>query len=93
MMNDAPDLVLGFHPGFRASWQSAVGGAPGGPLCAPNLKKWTGDHPVDAAAVTASLFTSFCVTKDRLTILDIGPTALSLLGIEIPETSEGGPAA
>lgn len=70
-----------------------MGGAPGGPFWEPNLKKWSGDHLVDPAAVSASLFTSFPVHKDAPTILDVAPTALSLLGLELPENFEGEPLA
>lgn len=89
LADDAPDLVIGFHPGFRASWQSALGGAPGGPILVPNLKKWSGDHLVDPSAVPGSLFTSFGVEADKPSVLDLGPTVLSLLGIEIPKHWEG----
>ena len=85
----APDLVVGFHPGFRASWQTALGGTPSGPLYEPNLRKWTGDHLFDAAAVPGCLFTSFPVRKNNPTVLDIGPTALTLLGLNPPDTCEG----
>lgn len=85
----APDLVIGFHPGFRASWQSALGAAPGGDILAPNLKKWTGDHLIDPAAVPGSLFCTLPLKPDSPTILDIAPTALSILGVSAPEHFEG----
>jgi predicted AlkP superfamily phosphohydrolase/phosphomutase len=85
----APDLVVGYHPGYRASWQTALGGTPNGPLYEDNLKKWTGDHLFDAAAVPGCLFTSFQVKNNNPTILDIGPTALSLLGLKPTDSSEG----
>lgn len=54
----APDLVIGFAAGFRASWQTALGGVPA-PLIEDNRKNWSGDHCVDPALVPGVLFTSF----------------------------------
>ena len=56
--NDAPDLVIGYEPGFRASWQTTLGGVPAS-LVDDNNKKWSGDHCVTPAAVPGVLFTSF----------------------------------
>jgi predicted AlkP superfamily phosphohydrolase/phosphomutase len=56
--NDAPDLVVGYAPGFRASWQTTLGGAPKS-LVEDNARKWSGDHCMDPAAVPGVLFTSF----------------------------------
>ena len=55
---DAPDLVIGYEPGFRASWQTTLGGVPGS-LIDDNKKKWSGDHCITPAAVPGVLFTSF----------------------------------
>ena len=56
--DDAPDLVIGYQPGFRASWQTTLGGVPG-ELIEDNRKKWSGDHCVAPDAVPGVLFTSF----------------------------------
>ena len=55
---DAPDLVIGYEPGFRASWQTTLGGVPAS-LVDDNNKKWSGDHCITPAAVPGVLFTSF----------------------------------
>jgi predicted AlkP superfamily phosphohydrolase/phosphomutase len=55
---DAPDLVIGYEPGFRASWQTTLGGVPGS-LVDDNKKKWSGDHCITPEAVPGVLFTSF----------------------------------
>ena len=56
--NDAPDLVVGYEPGFRASWQTTLGGVPV-TLIDDNNKKWSGDHCITPEAVPGVLFTSF----------------------------------
>jgi len=52
---NAPDLLVNFHPGFRVSWESAVGGFANS-LIADNMRKWSGDHIVDPEAVPGVLF-------------------------------------
>jgi predicted AlkP superfamily phosphohydrolase/phosphomutase len=56
-MADAPDLVIGYAPGYRASWQTALGGVPA-KLVEPNNKKWSGDHLVEPSTVPGVLFAS-----------------------------------
>jgi predicted AlkP superfamily phosphohydrolase/phosphomutase len=56
--NDAPDLVVGYAPGYRASWQTSLGVTPD-LLVEDNLQKWSGDHCIDPDAVPGVLFTSF----------------------------------
>lgn len=56
--NDAPDLIIGYESGFRASWQTTLGGVPA-TLVDDNNKKWSGDHCITPDAVPGVLFTSF----------------------------------
>ncbi|MBE9548760.1 MAG: alkaline phosphatase family protein [Proteobacteria bacterium] len=55
---DAPDMVVGYEPVFRASWQTTLGAVPTD-LIEPNAKKWSGDHCITPEAVPGVLFTSF----------------------------------
>lgn len=55
---DAPDMVLGYAPGYRASWQTTLGAVPTH-LIDDNRQFWSGDHCIDPAAVPGVLFTSF----------------------------------
>jgi len=55
---DAPDLVVGYEPTFRASWQTTLGAVPKD-LIEANAKKWSGDHCITPEAVPGVLFTSF----------------------------------
>lgn len=62
--NVAPDLIVGYSPGYRASWETALGQVP--PLViqgqAPqsviedNNDLWIGDHCIDPAYVPGVLF-------------------------------------
>ena len=51
---NAPDLLVNFRPGFRVSWQSAVGGFANS-LIEDNNRKWSGDHIIDPEAVPGIL--------------------------------------
>ena len=82
--DDSPDLILGFAPGYRASWQTAIGGAPES-LVEDNKKRWSGDHLVDAHDVAGIFFTNQKIQNPNPTILDIAPTVLQCFGIKAEE--------
>jgi len=67
---DAPDLVVGYHPGFRASWQTTLGAVPAA-LVDDNDRKWSGDHCVAPDAVPGVLFTSFQPEQPMESIPDV----------------------
>lgn len=56
--DDVPDLVVGYHPGYRASWQTTLG-AVHDALIEYNMGKWSGDHCIASDEVPGVLFTSF----------------------------------
>ena len=72
---DAPDMVLGYAPGYRASWQTTLGAAPTH-LIDDNRQFWSGDHCIDPEAVPGVLFTSFIPSEP---IADIASMAQLLL--------------
>ena len=53
----APDLIVGYAPGYRSSWQSALGGVPA-PLIEDNLDEWRGDHCIDPQFVPGVLLSN-----------------------------------
>jgi predicted AlkP superfamily phosphohydrolase/phosphomutase len=67
---DAPDLVIGYRPGFRASWQTTLGAVPAH-LLDDNDRKWSGDHCITPSAVPGVLFTSFKPEEPLESIADI----------------------
>ena len=54
-IEDAPDLLVGYAPGFRASWQTALGGAPA-TVFEANAQPWSGDHCIAPEAVPGVFF-------------------------------------
>ncbi|MBI5056675.1 MAG: alkaline phosphatase family protein [Nitrospirae bacterium] len=79
-VNESPDLVVGFQDGYRASWQTAIGGAPS-ELIIDNLKKWSGDHIVDPSVVPGIFLTNFMTNSNSPSLMDIAPTVLSCFGM------------
>ncbi len=85
---EAPDIIIGFNPGYRMSWQSAMGGVTPW-IIKDNEEEWKGDHLIDRNHVPGVLFTNFKIRKQNPSIMDIAPTVLSLLGLEIPKSMDG----
>ncbi len=71
----APDLIVGYSPGYRASWQTALGGAPPEEVT-DNNDAWIGDHCVNPIDVPGVLFTNRKVSSESLGLQDV--TALIL---------------
>jgi len=87
-IKEAPDLVIGFAPGYRASWQTAIGGAPP-KILEDNLKRWSGDHITDADSVPGIFLCNRPIASLEPTVKDIAPTVLDCLGLVRPAEMEG----
>jgi len=87
-VQEAPDIMIGFEPGYRMSWQTAVGGATP-KVVFDNKKVWNGDHLVDPEFVPGVLFTNFKINNRNPNQKDIAPTILNLAGLKIPEGIDG----
>ncbi|MHC4479696.1 MAG: alkaline phosphatase family protein [Planctomycetota bacterium] len=85
---EAPDMVLGTSPGYRMSWQTAVGGV-GPDVLSPNRKHWSGDHIVEPSSVPGAILTNAPLNVAEAGAEDIAPTMLALLGLEVPEECDG----
>jgi predicted AlkP superfamily phosphohydrolase/phosphomutase len=84
----APDLIIGYAAGYRASWGAAVGKVTAH-VFEDNHKPWSGDHCVDPVLVPGVLFSSYKLDAKNPGIEDMAPTALKLFGIERPAWMEG----
>jgi predicted AlkP superfamily phosphohydrolase/phosphomutase len=78
---DAPDLQVGFAPGYRASWPTVFGDAPTR-VVVPNLSRWSGDHASMAAAgVPGVWLSSVKLPQDAGGVLDVAPSVLAYFGV------------
>ncbi|MEX2270547.1 MAG: alkaline phosphatase family protein [Vicinamibacterales bacterium] len=88
-LHNAPDLQVGFHDGYRVSWQTTLGGSPQG-IVYPNMKKWSGDHGgYDFAETAGVLVSNRKLTGGAARIIDIAPTVLKHFGLQIPGGIDG----
>ena len=86
--SEAPDLVVGYNPGYRVSWDSVTGTVES-EIFTDNLKAWSGDHHVDPKKIPGILFSSAKTKKESPHIVDIAPTVLNVFGVKIPAYMEG----
>ncbi|MHC4265730.1 MAG: alkaline phosphatase family protein [Planctomycetota bacterium] len=89
---EAPDLVVGYNLGYRASWETAIGQVTD-KIFHENTKAWSGDHCIDPSLVPGVLFCNRPVNSEEPRLMDIGPTVLDMFGIDVPEYMDGVPLA
>jgi predicted AlkP superfamily phosphohydrolase/phosphomutase len=74
-----PDLIVGFGRGYRASWQTALGGVPPS-LLDDNTDAWIGDHCINPADVPGVLLSNRTIRAENPALKDITVTILKLFG-------------
>jgi hypothetical protein len=84
----APDLIVGYAPGYRASWETALGEAPGGVL-EDNNDAWIADHCIDPREVPAVLFTSAKRRAGEPKLKDLPVSLLAAFGVARPQQMTG----
>ena len=84
----APDVVVGYNPGYRSSWGVALGRV-GGPVFEDNTKAWSGDHCVDPPLIPGVVFCNRDFGAERPGIEDMAPTAMRLFGYDPPAHMDG----
>jgi len=87
-IENAPDLIIGFYPGWRHSWES-VSGKVEREIFIDNDKAWSADHCIDHRYVPGVFFSSRKVKTERPAIWDIAPTVLHMFGIKPPAYMDG----
>jgi predicted AlkP superfamily phosphohydrolase/phosphomutase len=88
--SDAPDLLVGYQVGYRASWENAVGQVTG-QVFHDNEKAWSGDHCIDHSLVPGVIFCNRKISDERPRLIDIGPTVLDMFGVKVPAYMDGKP--
>ncbi|HEY7615608.1 MAG TPA: alkaline phosphatase family protein [Terriglobales bacterium] len=87
-VENAPDLIVGYGNGFRASWDSVTGRVTG-EVFRDNTKAWSGDHCVDPRLVPGVLFCNQKIEDEKPGIVDVAPTMLKLFGLPLPTQFDG----
>jgi predicted AlkP superfamily phosphohydrolase/phosphomutase len=90
-LQNAAELQVGMHDGYRVSWQTTLGGSPPG-IVYKNDRKWSADHGgYDFAITSGILVTSRPITTASPRIIDIAPTVLRYFGLAVPTDIDGKP--
>jgi len=87
---EAPDLIVGYERGYRASWETAIGQVTAS-VFHDNTKAWSGDHCIDPSLVPGVLFCNRPIETEKPRLLDIGATVLDMFGVEVPGYMDGRP--
>ena len=77
----APDLIIGYHPGYRCSWQSALGAVPGETV-EDNKDSWIGDHCISPQFVPGVLLSNRPMRIADPRLADLTATILAAFGVE-----------
>lgn len=86
----APDLIVGYRRGYRASWQTALGGVPG-PLIENNDQAWIGDHCMAADEVPGVVLSNHRISVADPQMADIPVTILKEFGLPAGSDMMGRP--
>jgi predicted AlkP superfamily phosphohydrolase/phosphomutase len=86
----APDLQIGFAPGYRSSWETSLGGAPAGEALVDNPKAWCGDHAAsDVVHTPGVLLSNAKIRHEDPALVDLSSTILGLF--QAPISGPGRP--
>jgi predicted AlkP superfamily phosphohydrolase/phosphomutase len=84
----APDLIVGYSPGYRAAWETGVGGLANSTF-EDNTDAWIADHCINAGDVPGVLFTTGKIPPVKASLKDLPVSLLALFGIA-PEPGMAG---
>lgn len=86
----APDLIVGYRPPYRASWETGLGGVPTQTVV-DNDDAWIGDHCIAPQYVPGVLLSNRKLTLGDPGLTDVPVTLLREFGIEVPGDMVGRP--
>ncbi len=84
----APDMIIGYAEGYRASWATALGGIPR-EIIVDNRDRWSGTHCIAPHLLPGILLATEPIAVDDPTLLDIAPTILGAFGVKPPAPMKG----
>jgi len=89
-LKNAPDLVIGYNRGYRASNETIIGGLPK-EWIEDNLDRWSGDHCMAAELVPGVILANKKLNTLSPKLYDLAPTILAEFGISKPDVIVGKP--
>ncbi len=80
----APDMIIGYRPPYRASWETPLGAVPAKTVVA-NKDAWVGDHCIAPKYVPGVLFSNKKSSISDPKLVDLTVTFLKEFGVEPSE--------
>ena len=84
----APDIIVGYRRGYRASWATCLGDMTKEVLL-DNDSAWSADHCADASEVPGVVFANKPIAAGTPALIDMAPTVLTEFGLEVPISMQG----
>lgn len=84
----APDLIVGYSRGYRASWATSIGTITNEVL-SDNENAWSADHCADIEEVPGIFFANRPIDALTPSLVDVAPTILADFGLAVPGTMTG----
>jgi predicted AlkP superfamily phosphohydrolase/phosphomutase len=84
----APDLIVGYRRGYRASWATCLGDLTDEVLL-DNDSAWSADHCADALEVPGVLFSNRPLRADHPSLVDMAPSILAEFSLATPSSMVG----
>ena len=84
----APDLIVGYRRGYRASWVTCLGDLTP-EIHLDNDSAWSADHCADALEVPGVLFSSRPFRASTPSLVDVAPSILAEFGLPAPSSMSG----
>jgi predicted AlkP superfamily phosphohydrolase/phosphomutase len=81
MLEAAPDIIVGYMPGYRSSWQTTLGAVPAVTVV-NNTEAWRADHCILAKFVPGVLISNQKSTAADPHLYDLTVSLLHLYGVE-----------
>jgi predicted AlkP superfamily phosphohydrolase/phosphomutase len=88
-VDEAPDLIVNYAPGYRISWSSSLGGVGAGGQFEDNTRKWGGDHIIDPLLVPGVLLMNQPFRGAGARLVDLAPTIAAAFGLSASPSWEG----
>lgn len=84
----APDLIVGYARGYRASWATCLGDLTSDVLL-DNDSAWSADHCADALEVPGLICCNQPIESQQPSLVDVAPSILARFGLPTPATMTG----
>jgi predicted AlkP superfamily phosphohydrolase/phosphomutase len=84
----APDLIVGYARGYRASWATCLGDLTPEVLL-DNDSAWSADHCADALEVPGVLWSNRAIRAAGPSLVDLAPSILAEFGLPAPASMTG----